>query len=52
MALRRHSQRKKLPINNLSNNDKKAIQYFSKRDDLIITKADKEGATVILDIED
>ena len=36
-------EKKKLPINNLSNSDKKAIEYFSKLDDLIITKQVKEG---------
>ena len=45
-------EKKKLLINNLSHSDKKVIEYFSKRYDLIITNAEKRGAIVILDVED
>ena len=46
------SEKKKLPINNISNSDKKEIEYFSKWGDLIVIKADKGMVTVILDLED
>ena len=48
----RFSDQNKLPKNNLTDTDKNAIEYFSKRNDLVITKADKGGATVILDVKD
>ena len=41
-----------LPRNNISQHEKNIINQFSKREDLVFTKADKRGATVILDIED
>ena len=44
--------RNKLPKNNLTDTDKNAIEYFSKRNNLVIMKADKGGATVILDVKD
>ena len=48
----RFSDTKKLPKNNLTDTDKNAIEYFSKRNDLVITKVDKGRATVILDVKD
>ena len=43
----------KLPNNNnLTDINKNAIEYFSKRNDLVITKAEKGEATVILDVTD
>ena len=42
----------KLPKNNLSDTDKNAIEYFEKCNNLVITKADKDGATVFLDVKD
>ena len=48
----RFSDTKKLPKNNLPDTDKNAIEYFSKCNDLVITKADKGGATVILNVKD
>ena len=50
--MERFSDTKKLPKNNLTDTDKSAIEYISKRKDLVITKADKGGATVILDVKD
>ena len=50
--MERFSDTKKLPNNNLTDTDKNAIDYFSKRKDLVITKADKDGTTVILDVKD
>ena len=44
--------RNELPKNNLTDTDKNAIEYFSKRNNLVIMKADKGGATVILDVKD
>ena len=37
---------------NLSKNERLSLERLKKMDDIIITKADKGGATVILDIED
>ena len=34
-------QEKELPRNNLSKSDKAAIDYFTKREDIVITKADE-----------
>ena len=50
--MERFSDTKKLTKNNLTDTDKIAIAYFSKRNDLVLTKADKGGATVILDVKD
>ena len=50
--MERFSDIKKLPKNNLTDTDKNAIEYFPKRNDLVITKADKSGAIVILDVKD
>ena len=50
--VKRFSDTKKLTKNNLTDTDKNAIAYFSKRNDLVLTKADKGGATVILDVKD
>ena len=41
-----------LPRNNISQHEKNIISGFSKREDLVFTKADKGGATVMLDVED
>ena len=46
------TNKQKLPKNNLSPMDRKALKFFSNRTDLVITKADKGGATVILSVED
>ena len=43
---------KNLLKNSLTDTGKIAIKYFSKRNDLVITKADKGGATVILEVKD
>ena len=48
----RFSDKKKLPKSDLTDTDKNAVEYFSKCNDLVITKADKGGATVILDVKD
>ena len=45
------SDKTKLPKNNLTDIHKKALEHFSKRNDLVITKADKRGETVILDVK-
>ena len=50
--MERFSDTKKLPKNNLTDTDKNATEYFSKRNHLVITKADKGGANVILDVKD
>ena len=50
--MERFSDKKKLPKSDLTDTDKNAVEYFSKCNDLVITKADKGGATVILDVKD
>ena len=45
------SDKKKLPKNNLTDTDKNDVEYFSKRNDLVMMKAGKGGATVILDVK-
>ena len=46
------SDKNNLPKNNLTDTNKNAIKYFWKRSDLVITKVEKVGKTVILDIKD
>ena len=46
------SKTKKLPRDNLTKSEQKALLNLQKRNDIIITKADKGGAVVILDIKD
>ena len=41
----------KRPKDNLTKGEQKALEELSKRDDIIITNADKEEAIVILDID-
>ena len=38
--------------NNLTKGERKALKELADRDDIIITKADKGGAVVIIDVED
>ena len=51
-VVERFSDKNKLPENSLADNDKNAIAPFKKRNDLVITKADKGGAIAILDVKD
>ena len=41
-----------IPHDNLSPKERQTLKELSSRDDIIITKADKGGATVILDVKD
>ena len=41
-----------IPQDNLSTKERKALKDLSSRDDIIITKADKGGATVTMDVND
>ena len=41
-----------IPRDNLSPSERNALKELSNRDDIVITKADKGGATVILDEKD
>ena len=50
--MEKFSDKNKLPKNNLTDSDNNAIEHFSRRNDLVITEADKDGATVILDVKD
>lgn len=45
-------EKKKLARNNLSESDKAAIYYFTKQEDIVITKLDKGGTTVIMDVNE
>ena len=47
-----NSQIKKCPKDNLTKEERKALQRLKERQDIVITKADKGGATVIWDVED
>ena len=47
-----NSTLKKQPKDNLTPGKRKALHDFQMRDDIIITKADKGGATVIWDVKD
>ena len=42
--------KKKIPKSNLTKNEADALQQLSQRDDTIITKADKGGTVVIIDV--
>ena len=44
--------KKAVPKSNLIKNETDALQQLSQRDDNIITKADKGGAVVIIDVDD
>ena len=44
--------KKKLPKKNLTKNETEALKDQSIRDDIIITKADKGGAPVLIDVND
>ena len=41
-----------IPKDNLTGKERRALQELSIRDDIVITKADKGGATVTLDVKD
>ena len=43
---------KQIPRTNLSKKEKNALKTLSKREDIIITKADKGGTTVFIDVDD
>ena len=43
---------KQVPRSNLSKKEKDALKTLSKREDIIITKADKGGAVAIIDVHD
>ena len=45
-------EKKELPTNNLSKSNKAAIDYFTKRANIVSTKADKEGATVVMEVDE
>ena len=43
---------KPIPKDNLTKSGRKVMKNLHQRDDIIITKADKEGAVVIMEVED
>ena len=45
-------EKKKLRKDNLSKSEPNALENLKNREDIVITKADKGGAVVIIDIED
>ena len=44
------NQKPKL-FNNLNKCERKALQELSERDDIVITKADKDGTVIIIDVK-
>ena len=46
------TQKKQLPRDNLTRAEREALENLKHREDIIITKADKGGATVIWDVKD
>ena len=52
MLPKNFQKKTKSPNDNLTQTDKNFIKQFSKRNDLVMTKVDKGGAGVILDIKD
>ena len=43
---------KEKPYNNLTTNERTSMKELSEREDIIITKTDKGGAVVIVDVKD
>ena len=43
---------KEKPYNNLTKNERTSMKELSEREDIIITKADKGGDVVIVDVKD
>ena len=41
-----------IPKSNLTKNETDALQQLSQRDDILITKVDKGGAVLIMDVDD
>ena len=48
--MERFSDKKKLPQNNVTDTEKKAVEYFFKCNNPVILKAEKGGATAIPDV--
>ena len=44
--------KKAIPKSNLTKNETDALQQLSQRDDILITKVDKGGAVLIMDVDD
>ena len=44
--------KKAIPKSNLTKNEADALQQLSQRDDILITKVDKGGAVLIMDVDD
>ena len=43
---------KEKPYNNLTKNERTSMKELSEREDIIITKVDKGGAVIIVDVKD
>ena len=43
---------KEKPFNNLTKNERTSMKELSEREDIVITKDDKGGAVVIVDVKD
>ena len=52
ILLKEEEDIKQIPHKNLSKIEEDALQNLTKRDDIIITKADKGGAIIIVDVDD
>ena len=48
--LKKKLKKKKIPNSNLTKNETDALQQLSQKDDTVITKADKGGTVVIIDV--
>ena len=48
----REKIKKAIPKSNLTKNETDALQQLSQRDDILITKVDKGGAVLIMDVDD
>ena len=50
--LKKKKVKKTTPKSNLTKNETDALQQLSQRDDIVLTKADKRGAIVIINVDD
>ena len=49
---KKKKKKKEKPYNNLTKNERKSMKELSEQEDITITKADKGGAVVIVDVKD
>ena len=51
ISVLRNKRKKKMPRNYVSANEKEALKSLANREDTLITKVDKVGAVVIIDVD-